>query len=423
MPLDHNRLTVRCCHTAMLVQAMVINLTPLLFIPLKDELGLTFEQVGRLVLINFLTQMVVDLVCCAVADRISLKLLTVLANLLSGIGLWVFALAPSRCAVPYDGLVLGTVVFSIGCGLLETLINPIINAVPSRRKAGDMALLHAFYPIGKVAVILVTGAALQLFGVRHWRWIMLAWSVVPVLNSVGFLVVRLPPLVPEGAQRQTLRSLILRPMYLAAVTAMLLAGAAEVTLAQWTSAYAEKGLGCPKAVADLVGFGLFGAGMIAGRLWFGFKGEAADLYPLMLRGSLGAAVMYAVISLSPWPAVALAACAVAGFCVSLLWPGIVALTAARFPLAGASMFALLAATGDAGAGLAPWGVGGIADHAAGLASWWSGLTGTHPTAEQVGLRAGLLAALVFPLLLAALLSRMRAHDARQAHAAAPAGDG
>ncbi len=419
MRFDNNRLVVRCCYLAMFIQAMVINLTPLLFIPLKEELALTFEQVGRLILINFLTQMVVDLLCCGLADRVSTKLLTVIANVLSGIGLWVFVVAPAWFASPYDGLVLGTVVFSIGCGLLEVLISPIINAVPSERKAGDMALLHAFYPIGKVVVILITGVALQVFGVRHWRWIMLAWSVVPIFNTLGFLLVRLPPLVVAGARRQTLRELIRIPAYLAAVAALFLAGAAEVTLAQWTSAYAEKGLGCSKAVADLVGFGLFGAGMIAGRLWFGFKGEVTSLYRLMTCGALGTAAMYAVISLTPWPAPALAACAVAGFCVSLLWPGVVSLAAARFPLAGASMFALLAATGDAGAGLAPWGVGVIADHATGLASWWTTLTGARPTAEQLGLRAGLLAAIVFPLTMAALLTWMRAHNARQDAAAKP----
>lgn len=411
MSVDNNRLVVRGCYWAMFIQAMVINLTPLLFIPLKDQLGLTFEQVGRLILINFLIQMVVDLVCCALADRVSTKLLMVIANLLSGVGLWVFALAPAAFATPYDGLVLGTVVFSIGCGLLEVLISPIINAVPSARKAGDMALLHACYPIGKVAVIIVTGLALQLVGVRHWRWIMLAWSVVPILNTVVFLLVRLPPLA-TAVRRQPLRELVCIPAYRVAVVALLFAGATELTLAQWTSAYAEKGLGCPKAVADLVGFGLFGAGMIAGRLWFGFKGEVGSLYRLMMGGALWSAAMYVVISLAPWPALSLAACATAGFSVSLLWPGVLSLTAARFPLAGGSMFALLAAAGDAGGGLAPWGVGVIADHAAGVAPWLSPLFSGNQTAEQLGLRAGLLAAMVYPLIMALLLAWMRACDAR-----------
>lgn len=393
----------------MFVQAMVVNLTPLLFIPLKEQLGLTFEQVGRLVLINFLTQMLVDLACCALADRVSTKLLTVLANLLSGIGLWVFALAPAWCANPYDGLVLGTVVFSTGCGLLEVLLSPIFNAVPSERKAAGMAFLHAFYPIGKVVVIIVTGSALQAFGTHHWRWIMIAWSVVPVVNTVSFLMVRLPPLAQEG-KRQTLRELVRIPAYLVAVVALGFAGASEVTVAQWTSAFAERGLGLSKAVADLVGFSLFGVGMIAGRLWFGLKGEAVDLYRLMIRGSLLSAAMCVVMSVAPWPVVSLAACAFAGLFVSLLWPGVVSLTAARFPLAGASMFALLAASGDTGAGLMPWGLGAVADRITTVPGWLASLTNGHLTAEQLGLRTGLLVTTACPLVMALLLAALRASE-------------
>jgi fucose permease len=405
MPLNPHRLVVRCCYAGMFVQAMVINLAPLLFIPLKDEMGLTFEQVGRLILINFLTQMTVDLVCCGLADRVSAKLLIVLANLLAGAGLWGFALAPGWLERPYDGLVLGTVIFSAGCGLLEVLISPLLNAVPSERKASDMALLHAFYPIGKVAVILATGLALLAFGTSRWRGIMLAWSLVPFLTATAFLAARLPPFAPEG-RRQTLRELIRIPTYRFAVLVLALAGATELTLAQWASAYAERGLGFSKAVADLVGFSLFGAGMIAGRLAFGVKGETLNLHRLMVQGALLAAGMCLVMSLSPWPAAALACSAAAGLAVSLLWPGTLSLSAARFPLAGASMFALLAAAGDAGAGLMPWGLGVVADRVAGAVSAWPGLLaelGLNP--EALGLRAGLLATTLCPLSLALLLWR------------------
>jgi len=416
--LENNRLVVRFCYIGMFVQAMVINLTPLLFIPLKEQLGLTFEQIGRLILINFLTQMVVDLICCAIADRLSAKLLMVLANVLAGAGLWLFALLPAYCATPYDGLVLGTLVFSCGCGLLEVLTSPTINAVPSARKAGDMALLHAFYPIGKVAVIIVTGLALYLFGTAHWRWIMLAWSLVPFVNTVNFLLVRLPPFAVAG-QRQTLRALVRIPAYLLAVLALGFAGATEVTLAQWTSAFAERGLGLSKVVADLVGFGLFGIGMIGGRLWFGLKGEAHNLQRLMIHGALLSALMCVLMSVAPWPALALAACAGAGCFVSLLWPGVLSLGAARFPLAGASMFALLAAAGDTGAGVMPWLLGVVADQITTVPHWLAVLTGGHLTAEQLGLRTGLLLTTVCPLIMAGLLVMLRSHHRIDAAGIAP----
>jgi fucose permease len=402
----NRRWVVRCCYLGMFVQAMAINLAPLLFIPLKVQLGLSFEQVGRLVLINFLTQMVADLACTVLADRVSSKVLTVLAHVAAAVGLVWFALGSSSPDHAYAHLVAGTVIFSIGCGLLEVLLSPIINAVPSERKAGDMALLHACYPIGKVTVILVTGSLLYLLGAGHWRGIMLAWALVPLLNTAGFLLVRLPPLAEPG-RRQRLRELVGIPSYGIAVLALGFAGATEVTLAQWTSAFAERGLGFSKVVADVAGFGLFGAGMIAGRLWFGFKGEGRHLYRSLQVGSWGSALVCVVISLAPWPVVSLGAGLFAGFLVSMLWPGVVSLTAARFPLAGASMFALLAAGGDAGAGFMPWLLGVLTDQASRWPAEWMTLLGHPLSAEQFGLRSGLLVTGLCPVALSLLLRRLR----------------
>ena len=402
--LTNRRWVVRCCYLGMFVQAMVINLAPLLFIPLKDQLGLTFEQVGRLILINFMTQMTADLACTGLADRVSSKLLTVLANVTAALGLVWFALGSLSPDHAYAHLMVGTVIFSVGCGLLEVLLSPIINAVPSERKAGAMALLHACYPIGKVAVILITGTTLYLVGAQHWRAIMIAWALVPMLNTVGFLLVKLPALAEPG-RRQRLRELVGIPSYVIAVIALGFAGATEVTLAQWTSAFAERGLGFSKVVADVVGFGLFGLGMIAGRLWFGFKGEGHHLHRWLQLGSWSSVLVCLVISLSPWPVVSLGAGLFAGFFVSMLWPGVVSLAAARFPLAGASMFALLAAGGDAGAGLMPWLLGVLTDQAANLPASWMTLFGQPLTPEQFGLRSGILVTSLCPVVLSLLLLR------------------
>jgi fucose permease len=390
----------------MFIQALVINLTPLLFIPLKEQFGLTYEQIGRLVLINFLTQMAVDLVCSALADRVNIKPLIVAANVLSGAGLWVFALAPGYLLAPYPGLVAGTIVFSVGCGLLEVLLSPIINAVPSERKASDMALLHAFYPIGKVAVIVVTALALYLLGADNWRGIALAWSVFPLLNTVGFLLVQ-PPRLAEEATRQPLRALLREPAYRALLLTIGLAGATELTLGQWSSAFLEKGLGLSKLTADLAGFCLFGVGMIAGRLWMGIKGERSDLYRVMTTSALLSAGMCLLLSLSPWPYLSVAACAPAGLFVSMLWPGSLSLAAARFPLAGASMFALMAAAGDTGAAFMPWAVGLVADGAFGDLTALRSFFGSGLSPEQIGLRTGLLATLTCPLLMALTLTDLR----------------
>lgn len=353
------RAIARCCRLGMFVQAMVINLAPLLFIPLRERFGLSFEQIGRLVLINFMVQMGVDLACAA-AGRLPVKLLVVAANLAAAAGLVIFAWMPFWLASPYAGLVAGTVVFSAGCGLLEVLLSPLVHALPSERKHADMALLHAFYPIGKVGVIVVTGLALYYGGAEGWPWIATVWALVPLANAFAFAALRLPSL-EAGEAGQTLRALGSDRRLHGLLVGMLLAGAVELTLAQWASAYVQTSLGFAKVTADLVGFGLFGVGMIAGRLWFGLREGEVDARRVLQTSAAASAGVCLVLALSPWSGVALAACVVAGAAVSMLWPGTIALAGARFPLAGASLFAALAAAGDAGAGIMPWLAGWIAD--------------------------------------------------------------
>jgi fucose permease len=396
------RAILRACYTAMFVQAMVVNLTPLIFVALSVQFGLSFEQVGRLVLINFATQMATDLVAAGVVDRVSAKLLATLANAFAAVGLWVFALAPFRMDDPYLGLVLGTVVFSIGCGLLEVIISPIVERTPSERKAGGMALLHAFYPIGKVAVTVLTGLLFLAFGTGNWPTLMLAWSVVPAVNTFAFVGLRLPPLFTAG-KRQRVRDLLRRGTTWWALVAILLAGATEVSLAQWASAFVERGLGTDKLTADLLGLGAFGLGMVVGRLWFGFRGEEADLVPLLRRGAIASAGAALVMAFAPAVWVSLAATAFAGLAVSLLWPGVVSLTAARFPLAGASLFALLAVGGDAGAGVMPWLVGVAADQVRAAPMWLVG----DASPEQIGLRVGVALAAVPGVAMAVVVGRLR----------------
>lgn len=396
----------RCCYVAMFVQAMVINLTPLFFIPLQKQYGLGFEQLGRLVLVNFLTQMLVDLVCTVVVDRFGLvRPLTVAAQILAAAGLWLFAAAPWMFpADPYTGLLLGTIVFSTGCGLIEVLVSPIVQAVPAEHKESQMALLHAFYPIGKVVVIMVTGMVLWVAGASAWVWIALAWSVVPLLNTAAFWRTELPPPVHES-QRETTRSMARKSTFWLCLLGIFLAGAAEVTFAQWTSAYAQVALGQPQAAANLAAFGLFSALMIFGRLWFGLRGQNMPLRPVLGIGTAVSAGCYFVAALAPGPWMPLAACVLAGLFVSMLWPGLVSLAAGMFPRAGISLFALLAAFGDAGAGGVPWIVGLIADRVAASPALLAAMPGWLAPASPgaLGMRAGMLAAGIFPALLVVVL--------------------
>ncbi len=372
--------TRRACYAAYVTQAIVNNLAPLLFIVFQAGYGVPYEMLGRLVLLNFATQLVTDVVAIKIVDRVGYRGPLVLAHALVAAGLVLLAVLPSALSSPYLGLALAIVVYGVGGGLLEVLVSPVVEALPGPRegKAAAMSLLHSFYCWGQVLVVVGTTLLLALLGHARWQALPLVWTAVPLANLVILLRVPMPPTVPDE-HRTTLRSLFGAPAFAAFVVLMVCAGAAELTMAQWSSLFAEQALGMPKLWGDLLGPCLFAVLMGLGRFAYGFRGERIRLIPAMTACGALATACYLLAALAGAPLVSLVGCALCGLAVSLLWPGTFSVAAARFPLGGAAMFGLLAVGGDAGAALGPWLAGLVADASAG------------------GLRAGVLAGTVFPL--------------------------
>ena len=389
--------TVYACYIGNFVQATVINLTPILFIPLREQFGLSYEQLGFLILINFLTQVACDIGFSTLVDRYGFRPFITTAHLLTVIGFAVFAFSPYLFpASPYTGFVIGTIIFSGSGGLLELLLSPIVNAIPSDEKAAAMSVLHSFYAWGQVTVVLVTTLFLFLFGEINWQVIMLLWTLPAVFNFYLFLKAPLAPAIPEE-HRQGMRQLILKPFFIVSFLAIMLGGAAEVSISQWSSAFMEKGVNLPKVVGDIAGMSMFAVMLGLGRLLYGIYGKRIQVNRVMMAGSLLAAGCYLVVALSPNAVLSLAACALCGFAVSLLWPGTLVIAAERFPLAGAWLFAILAAGGDIGASLGPWLISLVTEQGPRWAPV-AGLTaGLGLSAEQLGLRLGMLAGVLCPI--------------------------
>jgi MFS family permease len=388
--------TLLACSIGNFVLATVINLTPVLFIPLREQFGLSFAQLGFLIFINFLTQVTCDLAFSKAADRYGFRPFAVAANALVIVGFCLFALAPRLLSQPFPGFVLATIVFSAAGGLLELLLSPIVDSVPTSGKSTTMAFLHSFYAWGQIAVVLGTTVALFLFGYAAWPWIVLFWTLPPAAGLLLFRVVPLAPVRPAG-HLMRLRDLIRQPLYLLALTAILFGGAAEVTMNQWTSAFMEKALGLPKIIGDTAGMCLFAGMLGVGRLLYGLMGSRLRISRVMIAGSLLAFVCYLIVALTPVPAIGLAACALCGLGVSLLWPGTLVVSARRFPLAGAALFAILAAGGDIGASAGPWAVGLLTEAAPHWPVLADLLARSGLGTDAFGLRVGILAAAALPL--------------------------
>ncbi len=383
--------TVFACYVSSVIMAVVLNITAVMFIPLREEFGLSYSQFGLLVLTSFITQVTVDIAFSKAVDKYGMRPFIALAHIICFIGFMLFAFTPVLFKQNvYTGFLISTIIFSGASGLFELLLNPIIDAIPTKEKDKAMALLHSFYAWGQVFVVLST-TLLIFFGV-YWAYILIIWAFVPLINFFLFLKV---PIATKhyDAPMLTIRQLVKNPVFIIAFLAILSGGAAEVTIAQWASVFFEKGLSLPKLLGDTLGLCGFAVMLGIGRVVYGVYGEKFSLHKVLIYGSLVTIACYLAVALSPFKWLSVLACVVTGIAVSLMWPGTLVIASEKLPLAGASMFALLAAGGDIGCSIGPSMTGVFTDLSMNLLSVTDSLL-----KEQIALRIGILCAIIFPII-------------------------
>ena len=384
--------TMYACFIGYIVQAVVNNFVPLLFVVFQDSYHIPLSQITALITINFLIQLGVDLLSAGVVDKLGYRTCVLLAHGCAAAGLVLLAFLPDLMPNPFAGILIAVGIYAVGGGLIEVLISPILEACPTKNKEKAMSLLHSFYCWGHVGVVLISTVFFRLAGVGNWRILTVLWALIPVGNLVLFAGAPIYSLHEEGETGLTLRELFTKKIFWILMLMMLCAGASEQAVSQWASIFAEKGLGVSKTVGDLAGPMAFAALMGTSRLIYGKYGDRLNLNRFMTLSCFLCIAAYGCISLIPNAAVGLAGCAVCGFSVGILWPGTFSKASAAVKGGGTAMFALLALAGDLGCSGGPTLAGAVS--------------------SQCGdnLRMGILAAAVFPVLLLAgmlLLSRQK----------------
>lgn len=369
------------CFIGYIVQAVVNNFTPLLFVNFQTVYGIPLAKITLLITINFLIQLCVDLVSAWLLDRIGYRAGVVFAHVMSAAGLIMLTVLPELTGDPYIGILISVAFYAIGGGLLEVLISPMIEACPTDNKESAMSLLHSFYCWGHVGVVLVSTAFFAVFGIQNWKILSVIWALIPILNGVFFMKVKVYELKETGDEGLSVRDLCKKKIFWVFMLMMICSGASEQAVSQWASTFAEKGLGVSKAVGDLAGPMSFALTMGMSRLIFGKYGDKLDLDRFMKFSSALCVASYLMISLSKSPVLGLIGCAVTGFAVGIMWPGTYSKSAVSIRGGGTAMFALLALGGDLGCSSGPT-----------LAGFVSSIAGGN-------LRAGILSAVIFPALL------------------------
>ena len=374
--------TKLACYAAIITQAVQNNLPPLLFVLFQEQFGISYEMLGRLILANFVTQICVDLVSIKLADRIGYRACMIAGQLCTAVGLLGLTTLPFLLP-PYVGLTISIILAAIGGGMTEVLVSPVVDALPGDEKAAAMSMLHSFYCWGQVATVLISTLLLFALGGAAWRVLPLLWMAMPIASVV--LIATAPFAAESGAESggMRVRDLLRQPLFLVAMVIMTCAGASELTMSQWASTFAERGLHVTKVLGDLLGPCLFAVFMGLGRMLYGKLGSRLPL----------------TAALSPVPFLALMGCAVCGFSVSLMWPGSLSMAAARFPFGGTALFAILAVMGDLGCSVGPWLAGAVSDAAQGVPALAEFAAQSGLALEQLGLKSGLLLGVIFPVIL------------------------
>ncbi|WP_407384597.1 MFS transporter [Ruminococcus sp.] len=372
--------TKRACYLGFVTQAISANFAPLLFLTFHQAYGISFSAIAMISVVFYVTQLIVDIVCVRLADRFGYRACMVAAEIVSAVGLAGLAFVPDLLSNHLLGILLCVVVYAIGSGLIEVLCSPIIEACPFENKEKMMSLLHSFYCWGTVGVIAGSTLFFSLFGIQYWRILACIWALIPLYNVMNFAACPIEPIVEDG-KGMTIGQLLKTKRFWLFIILMICAGASEITMAQWASAFAESALHVPKTWGDLAGPCGFAVLMGLSRMLYGKFGDKIDLSVFMILSGALCFVSYLLTAFAGIPVMGLIGCMACGFSVGIMWPGSISISARTIPAGGTAMFALLALAGDIGGTLGPAVVGNV-----------SQLSGDN-------LQAGILGGMGFPLTL------------------------
>lgn len=352
--------TMYACFIGYIVQSIACNFAPLLFVGWNNEFSISMGKITTIVTLTFFVQIIVDIVSAKYVDKIGYKASLMLAHIFSAVGFVCLGTLPYVIKNAFVGIVISVILYSIGSGLLEVLVSPVVDYCPSENKSGAMSLLHSFYCWGTVGVIAVSTLYFTVFGRENWRYLAFFWALFALCNAVFFSQV---PIVqpPKEKKDGKIGSLFKSKSFLISILLMICAGAGELAMSQWVSTFAERGLNVSKSVGDLAGPMAFAVLMGTGRVVFSKVSNKVSTKSYLIFSSILCIFSYIIASLSSNSVISLIGCALCGFAVSAMWPATISLTSKQNPNGGTALFAILAVAGDIGCTAGPTVIGTITD--------------------------------------------------------------
>lgn len=353
--------TIYASFVGYITQSITINFSPLLYITFGLQFGISLSEISALIGVCFAVQLLTDLITVKYSNKLPVRASVIAAHLLAvfgiaGLGIFPFIMPP------YLGLMIAVILSGIGSGLVEVLISPIVESCPTpvKKKSAYMSLLHSFYCWGQALVVLLSTVYFSIFGIENWRLLAAIWAIPPFIGAVMFCFVPLYPLLVDASDNNG-RGYLNNKIFWVIALMMITSGAAEMTMGQWASSFAESALKIDKALGDILGPCMFAIFMGTSRILYAKFSHKISLKKFILASSILCIATYLLAAFSPIPLLSLIACGVCGLSVGVLWPGNLSNAAGLIPSGGVSMFAALALAGDIGCMLGPSLAGSIAN--------------------------------------------------------------
>jgi len=283
------------------------------------------------------------------ASRYGMGMFLLFSNLLRGVGLIGYAIAPS-----WWTLIAFNVLFGLGGGGIDAGLNAYVAAYYS---AGRMNLLHACFGIGATIGPIIMTAVLSLG--ESWQW---GYAAVGLLQFVIMLtfVLTLPkwsanetraaasaqPPVPRAPLLATLR---LPAAWFGILIFFMLAGV-ELSTGQWPFSLFTEERVISEDVAR-VWVSVFWGGLTAGRLLMGVLADRVGTMRVLRLSMIGTVIGSALIWVQGAPSLNAVGMALTGFSLATLFPSLISITPARVGAAHAAN-AIGFQVGSAGIGIA-----------------------------------------------------------------------
>ena len=389
--------TKLACYSAYVTMASAFALPPLLFVTFHDMYGVSYTLLGTLVLINFCTQLTVDLILSFFSKYFNEKFLVRVMPIITSLGLTFYAFSPLIFPNSvFTGFAIATVIFSISAGLSEVLVSPVVAALPSDNPGRDMSFLHSLYGVGVTVVILISTIFFKVFGSENWSYLTLLFAALPISTAILFMTSPMPDMTPSENSKSGEKSKKYIVGLALCVACIFFGSCAENTMSNWVSSFMENAIGIDKALGDILGTAMFAILLALTRMGYAKFGKS--ITPILFIGMIGAVACYLLAGLSTNAVVALIACALTGMFTSMLWPGALIFMEEKLPGAGVAAYALMASGGDLGASIAPQLMGIVVDKVTASTFAANLATQTGLTAEQIGMKSGMLLTTVFPLI-------------------------